>query len=78
VTYWRMRRRVERYKKLAGRKFKEIPEELITLETEINKLRAKIERMKAEGRPEAEISRVAADLAGLEARLRSLIIQHKL
>jgi len=78
MSYWRLRRRVEQYKRIAGRKAVEIPEEIITLETEINKLRARIERMRAEGRPEAEISKVAVELSTLETRLRSLIIRHKL
>ena len=73
--YWDMRRVVEAYKKARGEKALEIPDELVRLEKRIRELKAKMEELIKSKAPEAEISRVASELAGLEVKYRSLLIK---
>ena len=70
-----MRRVVEAYKKARGEKALEIPDELVRLEKRIRELKAKMEELIKNKAPEAEISRVASELAGLEVKYRSLLMK---
>lgn len=70
-----MRRRVEKYKKAAGQPGKEVPAELMSLEAEVRRLKAEIEVKKAAGVSDADLSKLHATLAGVEARYRKLMVE---
>jgi len=75
MTYWRMRRVTEAYRKAAGQPYKEVPDELIVLEKELKELRKEIERRRAAGITDEELGELLARLADLEYRYRQLVIQ---
>jgi predicted RNase H-like nuclease (RuvC/YqgF family) len=66
-------RLTQKYRRVEGLEFKEPPAELEMLERQISELKAKIERMKAEGKPEDEIAPLYGELGELEARYRELL-----
>lgn len=74
MSYWRQRRLMEAHKKMAGREFIEIPDEVIELEEQIKKLKGELAALRARGAPEAELGLRASELAPLEYRYRQLLI----
>ena len=78
MSYWRQRRVVELHKKVAGQPSVKIPDEIIELEESIQKLKGELAALRARGAPEAELGRVASELAPLEYRFRQLLISFKL
>lgn len=78
MSYWRMRRQTELFKKMAGRPYKEVPPELIELEEQIKKLKGELVALRLRGAPEAEMGLRASELAPLEYRFRQILITSKL
>lgn len=77
-SYWEMRQVTEAYKRATGRRWVEIPEEVLMLDQKIREKKAEIEKMRAEGATEAQISVKVAELADLEARLRKVLTAKKI
>lgn len=78
MSYWRMKRRVEKYKAALGKKPKEVTDELIELERQINILKGEIEDMKRREEPAAVIAEKVLDLGVLETRYRTAVKQFDL
>lgn len=74
MSYWRQRRVLEMHKKMVGKPSVEIPDEIIELEESIKKMKGELAALKARRAPEAELARVATELAPLEYRYRQLLI----
>jgi len=66
MSYWRMKKLAEHYKKMAGQKYKEVPESLIQAEDLVNKKKSEIELMKARRATDVEVSQALAELGRLE------------
>ncbi len=77
MSYWQMKRRVERYKTLVGKKAKEVPDELITLEMQVNRMSAEIQAMKDRKEPEGIIATKAVDLGVLKIRYKTAIKKYE-
>lgn len=77
-SYWEMRRITESYKKARGEPYVEIPDEVLMLDKAIEDKKKEIEAMKARGESEKAISVRVAELADLEARLRTVLTKLKI
>jgi len=66
MSYWRMKRLSEHYKKMAGQPYKEVPESLIQAEDMVNKKKGEIELMRRRGLGDVEVSQALAELGRLE------------
>lgn len=75
MSYWRMRRQTELFKKMVGQKFKDVSDELIDAEDAVIKKKGEVGRLKLEKAPDAIISQGLAALANLEYRYRQLMVQ---
>jgi len=70
--YWDMKKVTEMYKRAVGKKWKEVPDELIVLEQQIKMMREEIQKMREEGAPEDQIISKELTLNELEVRYRQL------
>ena len=70
MSYWSMKRQTELYKKMIGEKYKEVPQELIALESDYAKRKGEIERLKAEKAPEVVVAQKLSELARVEFAYR--------
>jgi len=77
MSYWRMKKQVEHYKRLVGKKAKEVSNELITLEMQINRMSAEIQAMKDRKEPETIIAKKAVDLGVLKIRYKTAIKKYE-
>jgi len=75
MSYWRMKKQTELYKKMAGLPSKEVPKELIDAEEAYVQKKGRVERLRAQKAPDVVVSQEAADLAVLESRYRQLMVQ---
>jgi len=73
--YWEMRRVTEQYKKARGEKWADVPDELISLEAQQKRLKARLEELKKTPEKEQEISDTALELNRVEQRMRQIIIE---
>jgi hypothetical protein len=76
--YWDMRRVVETAKKARGEASVQIPDELVVLEKQRKSILAQLNTLKASKATEEEIGKVAVELAGVEARMHTIIAKLKL
>ena len=76
MAYWRMKKQTEEYKKATGQSYKQVPNELIDIERQLNVVRAELEKMIADKEPEVVIGRKRVDLGVLEARYRRLVKEY--
>ena len=68
--YWDMKRVTEAYKKAQGLHYKEVSDELISLEAELKKRKAEIEKLKADKAPDVVIAQKLSELARIEFAYR--------
>jgi len=66
MSYWRSKKLTELYKKMAGQKYKEVPESLIAAEDLVNKKKSEIELLKAKKAGDVAVSQALAELGRLE------------
>ena len=78
MSYWSMRRRIELMKKASGLTSVDIPDEVITLESSVNKAKAELNRLRTEKASEGDLAKAALVLGSYESRMRALIMQKKL
>lgn len=76
--YWEMRKITELFKKASGKPYVNIPDEVITLEKQINQTKAQINDLKAKGASEEEIAKAVLMLNSFERHMRDLIVKFKL
>lgn len=74
MSYWKQRRVIELHKKMIGREYVEIPDEIIELDENIKKLRGELAALRLRKAPEVELGLRASELAPLEYRYRQLLI----
>jgi predicted nuclease of restriction endonuclease-like RecB superfamily len=73
MSYWKDRRQIEMYRKSIGQKYVEIPQEIVDLEEQRNRLKAQLEMAKYRKESEATIASIAVQLADVESRMRTII-----
>lgn len=74
MSYLRMKRQTELYKKMAGLPFKDVTDEMINAEEAYLKQKGKVESLKAKKAEEKVISVEVSALASVEYRYRQLLI----
>ena len=78
MSYWRERRVIELYKKSQGKPYRDIPEELVTLEEQRLQAAWDIDVLKKQRADEVKIGEAAVRLANIEARMRKVMAELKL
>lgn len=73
--YWEMKRVTEAYKKAMGSPYKDVPEQLISMEREIKELKAEIKEKQEAGVTDADLGKLNVTLGTLEARYRKTMVQ---
>jgi len=75
MSYWESRKLVEQYKKALGKSYTIIPDELIMLEKQWNKLKLDLERKKKIKATDIQIADAVVALGEVEGRMVNLIRQ---
>jgi len=78
MSYWRTRKQVELLNKAQGKPYKDIPEELITLEAQKLQAAFDIDMLKRQNAGEVKIGEAIVRLANIEARMRKVMAELKL
>ena len=71
--YWEMKRVTEAYKKATGQKSKDVPAELLEWERKYKEIKAEVDKARAEGIPNIELSNLLIKLNEAEANYRRAI-----
>jgi len=78
LAYWKLRQRVEAFRAALGKEKKEIPQEIIDVEEQIERQKAKIRMLEAKGASSELISIELSRLNGLEVQYRYLVKKYGL
>jgi len=77
MSYWELQRQMELFKKMRGEKYKEVPQGLIDLEKEYNRIKGEVEALKATKAPNDVIAAKLTLLANAEFRYREAMKQYQ-